>query len=105
MMGRRWWVAHTKPRQEKCLARQSSSRGIPYYLPLLPRRDASRRQTSYVPMFPGYVFFNVSPEERLAALTTNRIVRLLDVCDRNRATDKLDSRFKRQPRVDCFAVL
>ena len=80
---RLWRVAHTRPRQEKCLARQLHLRGLPYYLPLVTRRRRIRGhfQTSYVPLFPSYVFVFGDREERLGILATNRVIRLLDVPD------------------------
>jgi transcriptional antiterminator RfaH len=84
--GRRWWTLHTRPRQEKSLARALCDRRIPFYLPLIPRRLQIRGQavTSHVPLFPGYVFLLGLPEERLAALATRRVVRSLDVADQDR---------------------
>jgi transcription antitermination factor NusG len=76
-----WWVLHTRPRQEKSLARQLYRGRIPYYLPLIPRRWRLRGRivTSHIPLFPGYVFLFGDRQERLAALTTNRVVRVLEV--------------------------
>jgi transcription antitermination factor NusG len=82
---RTWWVLHTKPRQEKSLARQLHGQGIPYYLPLVQKRlrVRNRLQTSYHPLFGGYLFLLADADERLAALATQRIVRVLEVPDQN----------------------
>jgi len=32
-----WWVAHTKPRQEKALAHELRQRGTSYFLPLVEK--------------------------------------------------------------------
>jgi transcriptional antiterminator RfaH len=79
--GRAWLVAHTKPRQEKALARQMYDARLPFYLPLTPRRCVIRGKVRYshVPLFPGYVFLQVGPEERISALATGRVVRCLTV--------------------------
>jgi len=55
---RQWWVLHTKPRQEKSLARQLLEGKIGFYLPLITRRWRlrGRLMASHVPLFPGYVF-------------------------------------------------
>ena len=84
--GRAWWVLHTKPRQEKSLARDLYRRQAPFYLPLVPRRNRIRGRvlTSHLPLFPGYVFLLASPEERVAALATSRVVRALPVADQLR---------------------
>lgn len=78
---RLWWVMHTKPRQEKCLAKRLFAAQIPFYLPLLLRRWRLRGRLlkSYIPLFTGYTFVLADRKERLAALTTNRIVRALEV--------------------------
>jgi transcriptional antiterminator RfaH len=79
--GRAWWVLHTKPRQEKSLARQLLQNQVPFYLPLIARRNVIRGRVlhSYVPLFPGYVFLLGSRDERITALTTNRVVQSLEV--------------------------
>jgi transcriptional antiterminator RfaH len=81
--GRFWWVLHTRPRQEKSLARQLHRAQIPYYLPLIPRRWRlrGRMMTSHLPLFPSYVFLRADRQERVAALSTNRVVRSLEVPD------------------------
>jgi transcription antitermination factor NusG len=97
--GRAWRVVHTKPRQEKCLARYLRENEIPYYLTVVKkvaryrinakRRPFMRKLTSHKPLFPGYVFLLGSRQERHEALTTNRIVRTLDVTDQARLWEAL----------------
>ena len=78
---RSWWVIYTKSRQEKSLARDLFGSRIPFYLPQVPRDHLvrGRRVRAHVPVFPGYVFLFGSPEERVGALRTNRISRILPV--------------------------
>jgi len=78
---REWWVIYTKSRQEKSLARDLLGSRIPFYLPQVPRDHLirGRRVRAHVPVFPGYVFLFGSPEERVGALRTNRISRILSV--------------------------
>ena len=80
---RLWWVMHTRPRQEKSLARELYTRQTPFYLPVIPRRWRSRGRvmTSHVPLFSGYVFVLADGEERVATLGTHRVVRSLEVPD------------------------
>jgi transcription antitermination factor NusG len=78
-----WWVLHTRPRQEKSLARQLLEQHIPFYLPIIQRRFRlrGRNMTSHVALFPGYVFLLGNRDQRLGALTTNRVVRTLPVAN------------------------
>lgn len=78
-----WHVMHTRPRQEKSLAREMHRAGVPFYLPLLTRqcRVPGRTLHSHVPLFPGYVFLLACREERNIALSTKRVVHSLDVND------------------------
>jgi transcriptional antiterminator RfaH len=84
--GRKWWAVHTKPRQEKSLARQLLASSIPFYLPLVSKRLRIRNRTftSRLPLFASYLFVLAEPEERSAALATNRIVRAISVGDQDR---------------------
>ncbi len=78
---KQWWVLHTKPRQEKSLARELCASRIGFYLPLIARRlmVRGRMLTSYIPLFGGYVFLFGDRDERLAALETSRVVHSLEV--------------------------
>jgi len=80
---RLWWLVHTRPRQEKSVARELFSAEIPFYLPLIPRRRRYGRRvmTSHVPLFDGYVFLFADHEERSDSLTTQRILRTFRVPD------------------------
>jgi transcription antitermination factor NusG len=81
-----WWVLHTRPRQEKALARQLLQRQLPFYLPVVSRKlmCRGRRLTAHVPLFPGYAFLLADMEQRLAALTTNRVVQAIRVVNQER---------------------
>jgi transcription antitermination factor NusG len=79
----RWWVLHTRPRSEKALARKFMNKSVPFFLPLYHRRWRNRAQqfSSYLPLFPGYVFLFGDRDERLAALETNLVANVLPVGD------------------------
>jgi transcriptional antiterminator RfaH len=81
--GQRWWVLHTRPRQEKSLARQLHSGHVPFYLPLIARRSRIRGRivTAHIPLFAGYLFLWAEEKERVRALATNRVVRAIPVAD------------------------
>lgn len=81
--GRVWWILHTRPRQEKRLAKELHRRRVPFYLPLIRRNYTlrARTMTSHVPLFSSYVFLLGDREERIAALVTKRVVNTLAVSD------------------------
>ncbi len=88
-----WYVAHTRSRHEKILAKELSRMGICNYLPLTRRVTRSvathRISRSVVPLFPGYVFFNGTEEQRYQTLTTNRVANVLDVPNQDQLVAEL----------------
>jgi transcription antitermination factor NusG len=92
--GGRWYVAHTRSRNEKILADELGRLRIPHYLPLAQRitRSAATRRLSrsLIPVFPGYVFFHGTDEQRYTALRTNRIAQVLEVTDQAQLIRELD---------------
>ena len=86
-----WWVAHTKPRTEKTLARQLLHRSVPFFLPLYARKGRHRNKVfvSRLPLFPGYLFLCTDAEARIEALRTNLIVRTIPVVDQQRLSHEL----------------
>lgn len=73
---RSWWCVYTISRREKDLMRKLRSLEVPHYGPVLPKRYRSpngRLRTSFIPMFPNYVFMLASEDERVKAMTTNCI--------------------------------
>lgn len=89
----RWWVAHTKPRNEKALAQDLAALGVFCYLPLSQRlthsANTGRASRSVVPVFTGYLFINGNDDERRLALTTNRIASTLAVMDQRELVGQL----------------
>lgn len=78
---RNWFVLHVKPRTEKKVMLYLERYGGFRYLPLVLKitkvqRRKIRRQ---IPVFPGYVFSRLSPEERVEMLRTNLIVSTIPV--------------------------
>jgi len=80
-----WCVFHTRPRCEKKAAGVCEDLHVRHYLPLRrstpKRRKGQRRYTFEVPLFTGYLFGCVDPEERYALLCSNFLVRTLEVVD------------------------
>jgi transcriptional antiterminator RfaH len=81
-----WWLAHTKPRQEKALARQLAASDLSFYLPCTAHRVRARGRvrTSRLPLFPGYLFVRVSEADRGRVFAGNRVARLTPVADQDR---------------------
>ena len=55
----RWWCLHTKPRQEKAVARFLRTQNISYYLPQVVKVDRTpqgRKIRSVIPLFNSYLF-------------------------------------------------
>jgi transcription antitermination factor NusG len=87
----RWWVGHTKSRFEKAFAWDLMHRGIGYFLPMVERVRVSggRKRRVMAPLFPSYVFFCGSDEDRYEAMTTNRLCQALDVLDQETLVNEL----------------
>jgi transcription antitermination factor NusG len=84
--GLAWWVAHTRPRQEKCLARRLYAARVPFYAPTAPRRVLVRGRVrlAHVPLFAGYVFYRGTADDRARVMTTRRAAGVLEVPDQDR---------------------
>lgn len=93
-----WWVAHTRSRQEKVLARHLRAREVGHYLPQREQLSTGggRRRVSYRPLFPGYVFFRGGGAERLAGFGSGVVVRMLPVQDQRGLDDELRSLWRLQ---------
>jgi transcription termination/antitermination protein NusG len=89
----KWFVAHTRSRNEKLLATELGKLQIVNYLPLAQRVTRSSRtrriSRSWMPVFPGYVFFNGTDEQRYSALRTNRIANVLLVPNQQQLVTEL----------------
>jgi transcriptional antiterminator RfaH len=74
-----WAAVYTKPRQEKALAWDLRHKGITYFLPMVLRETSSggRRRRNLYALFPSYLFVAGGEAQQLAALKTDRIVRLV----------------------------
>src|SRR5262245_21707056 len=81
--GAEWRVLHTRPRQQKGLARDLCDLGIGFYLPTAPRHlpNDRRGRVAELPLFDSYVFLYADRDQYLAALGTKRVIRALPVPD------------------------
>ncbi|MEO8429907.1 MAG: transcription termination/antitermination NusG family protein [Acidobacteriota bacterium] len=86
-----WWVAHTRSRQDKVLGRHLLGLSVPHFLPQRENRyrKGGRTFVSYLPLFPGYVFFRGRETERHHVLRSNLIVRTLPVEEQDVLTAEL----------------
>jgi transcription antitermination factor NusG len=74
-----WYVAYTYPRHERAVAEQLAQKSIECFLPTVStihvRKD--RKVTLQLPLFPGYLFTRISPEERLRVVSIASVIRML----------------------------
>jgi transcription antitermination factor NusG len=90
-----WYVTCTSPRHEKCVAHQLEERGISSFLPLYSsvRRWKDRRKILELPLFPGYVFVRMNPENRISILRLPGVLGLITFQGKPAqvATDELEN--------------
>jgi transcription antitermination factor NusG len=74
-----WYAAYTCPRHEKYVAQQLVQRHIGSFLPLYSsvRRWKDRRKRLDLPLFPGYVFVQMTERNRLDILRLPGVVQLV----------------------------
>lgn len=79
--GRSWYVLHVKPRTEKKVMLYLERYDCFRYLPVVVKvtKVQRRKVRRELPVFPGYVFTRLSPEERVEMLKTNLIVQTIFV--------------------------
>ena len=102
-----WWVAHTKARFEKALARDLLRHGIGYFLPMVERVRFSggRKRRVLAPLFTSYLFFCGSEQDRYTAMTTNRICQTIEVVDQPKLITELtaiESALKGKVELDLY---
>lgn len=89
---RPWWCLHTRPRQEKAMARDLHGRGSTYYLPQVVQEGhipSGRKIRSLRPLFSGYIFFQGDQLQRHEALKSRSLTRVLEIFDQEELTDEL----------------
>ncbi|HMP81427.1 MAG TPA: transcription termination/antitermination NusG family protein [Verrucomicrobiota bacterium] len=87
-----WYVAHTKPRQEKKLKAHCDRQGIAATLPSYKTRHKYRGKTVSFekPLFPGYVFLQLPDTLRASVRTNDHIANLLEVADQETLAHQLN---------------
>lgn len=78
-----WFVAHTRPRREKKLKDYCEQDAIPATLPCYRTVHRYRGKTVSFekPLFPGYLFLQLLPEQRQKVLQSDHVANLLQVFD------------------------
>ena len=78
---RTWYVLHVKPRCEKKVNDFLAAIRVFHYLPLVRKvaKVQRRRIVRHLPVFPGYVFTRLFPDERSRVLGTKQVVRTIEV--------------------------
>lgn len=79
--GMRWTAVMTKPRCEKAFVRYCNGHRVPNYLPLRRRVERYQRRnvTTWLPMFPGYVFVQYDPSRPAELINSHKVVHILDI--------------------------
>ena len=91
MEPRIWYVLHVKPRTEKVVNDHLAIMRVFHYLPLVKKvtKVQRRKVVRHLPVFPGYVFTRLHPEERMTILRTQHVVRTIAVQDPRRMIHQL----------------
>lgn len=75
----RWYAAYANVRHEKQVALQLEGRSLDCFLPLYRsvRRWKDRRKEIELPLFPGYLFVRMAPQDRLKVLGVPGVVHIV----------------------------
>ena len=94
----RWFACHTKPRAEKKFAALMAREHFAHYLALLEsvRRYGTQKKVFTKPLFPGYVFAQITPEKKERIYQQDLLVRALPVENETAFLRQLDERVKRR---------
>jgi len=89
--GKHWFVIHTKPRCEKKLAEYAQRNGVHYYLPQLEsERLYQRRKVCFTkPMFPSYLFSEMSAQDKQVLIISGYLMKILHVPNEGELLDEL----------------
>ncbi|MGO8697833.1 MAG: transcription termination/antitermination protein NusG [Limisphaerales bacterium] len=88
-----WFVAHTRPRQEKKLLEHCQRQGIAATLPCYDSAHKYRGKTVVFrkPLFPGYVFLQLEPQQADSIRQNRHVANLLDVFDQEILRQQLEA--------------
>lgn len=88
-----WAVAWTRARAEKALSKHLLERGVAGYLPLIKKKRVYGRhkRVSWLPLFPGYVFFDFKPEHKQVLWDSRYVVDVIEPSDQEQLQRELES--------------
>lgn len=88
----RWFVAHVKPRREKKLVEYCGRQSLAATLPCYDSAHKYRGKTVVFrkPLFPGYVFLQLEPDQRQTIIQSEHVANLLEVFDQATFQEQLD---------------
>jgi transcription elongation factor/antiterminator RfaH len=74
-----WYALYTKPRHEKKVEQQLTEKGVTAFLPMTKslRQWKDRRKWVELPLFTGYVFINILLKNKIEALQTHGVVKII----------------------------
>lgn len=80
----RWFAVHVRSRHEKLVSEELESKNISHYLPLLEKRKkwSDRWKLVHEPLFPNYLFVNISSDRRINVLDTRGVVQIVGAGDK-----------------------
>jgi len=86
-----WFVAHVKPRREKKLVEYCQRQGFAATLPCYDSAHKYRGKTVVFrkPLFPGYVFLKLEPEQKSTVRQNDNVANLLEVFDQETFNQQL----------------
>ena len=80
----RWWAMYTLARREKELMRRLLPQQVAFYGPVFEqvyRSPAGRLRSSFLPLFPNYVFVHGDESARFTAVSTGCVSRCIEIPD------------------------
>ena len=93
IMELRWFVAHTRPRREKKLVEYCQREGMAATLPCYksPHKYRGKTVVFEKPLFPGYVFLEISEREKELVRQNDAVANLLEVFDQQIFQQQLEN--------------